>query len=57
MGILNKLLGARPPKGIPRLGRNDLCWCGSEKKYKKCHMDSDLAKRSRILDGRCTTRS
>ena len=19
------------------LGRNDLCWCGSGKKYKKCH--------------------
>lgn len=24
-----------------RLGRNDLCWCGSEKKYKKCHLDFD----------------
>ncbi len=23
--------------------RNDLCWCGSGKKYKKCHMESDLA--------------
>ncbi len=23
------------------LGRNDLCWCGSGKKYKKCHMDFD----------------
>ena len=22
---------------IPRLSRNDLCWCG-KKKYKKCHM-------------------
>ena len=21
--------------------RNDLCWCGSGKKYKKCHMDFD----------------
>ena len=21
--------------------RNDICWCGSGKKYKKCHMDSD----------------
>ena len=20
-----------------RLGRNDVCWCGSGKKYKKCH--------------------
>ncbi|OLC52709.1 MAG: preprotein translocase subunit SecA [Chloroflexi bacterium 13_1_40CM_4_68_4] len=24
-----------PPKG--RIGRNDPCWCGSGKKYKKCH--------------------
>jgi len=25
-----------------KLHRNDLCWCGSGKKYKKCHMESDL---------------
>jgi preprotein translocase subunit SecA len=24
-------------------GRNDPCWCGSGKKYKKCHMKSDMA--------------
>lgn len=24
------------------IGRNDACWCGSEKKYKKCHMDFDI---------------
>ncbi|QWT17946.1 type I methionyl aminopeptidase [Collinsella sp. zg1085] len=24
-----------------QLGRNDMCWCGSEKKYKKCHMGFD----------------
>lgn len=23
------------------IGRNDDCWCGSNKKYKKCHMDFD----------------
>ena len=23
----------------PKIGRNDLCWCGSGKKYKKCHID------------------
>lgn len=22
-------------------GRNDVCWCGSGKKYKKCHIDFD----------------
>ncbi len=27
-----------------KLGRNDPCWCGSGKKYKKCHMSSDLKK-------------
>jgi methionyl aminopeptidase len=25
------------------LSRNDICWCGSGKKYKKCHMDQDMA--------------
>jgi preprotein translocase subunit SecA len=28
----------------PELGRNDPCWCGSGKKYKNCHMNSDRAK-------------
>ncbi len=23
------------------VGRNDFCWCGSGKKYKKCHLKSD----------------
>jgi len=29
--------------GVPsrRLGRNERCWCGSGKKYKKCHWASD----------------
>lgn len=26
------------------LGRNDPCWCGSGKKYKKCHMTNDSKK-------------
>lgn len=26
---------------MKRPGRNDLCWCGSGKKYKKCHMEED----------------
>jgi hypothetical protein len=29
---------------LPRsIGRNDLCWCGSGKKYKHCHLESDQA--------------
>lgn len=27
---------------MQKISRNDLCWCGSGKKYKKCHLDSDL---------------
>jgi preprotein translocase subunit SecA len=30
-------------KSGPQLGRNDPCWCGSGKKYKQCHMQSDQA--------------
>jgi len=25
-----------------KLARNDPCWCGSGKKYKKCHLESDI---------------
>ena len=25
----------------PKLGRNDVCWCGSGKKYKKCHGENE----------------
>ena len=27
--------------GMTNPGRNDECWCGSGKKYKKCHLDMD----------------
>lgn len=27
--------------GGPSLGRNDECWCGSGRKYKKCHLAQD----------------
>ncbi len=26
-----------PAGVVPRVGRNDLCWCGSGLKYKRCH--------------------
>ena len=29
----------RPPAKRPR--RNEACWCGSGKKYKRCHLDQD----------------
>ncbi len=31
-------------KAVP--GRNDPCWCGSDRKYKKCHLDADEGKAS-----------
>lgn len=27
-----------------KLGRNDPCWCGSGKKYKNCHLNSDQSR-------------
>ncbi len=40
---------------IPKLGRNDPCWCGSGKKYKRCHLEKDEKKRSRQRAQTCTT--
>ena len=31
-------------------GRNDLCWCGSGKKYKKCHLNVDRMKNAELDD-------
>lgn len=35
----------------PRPGRNEPCWCGSTKKYKRCHLDEDEngARRGRLV--------
>ena len=40
------LVNPRPKTGPnTAIGRNDDCWCGSGKKYKKCHLKSDETKR------------
>ena len=26
------------PRSVPKIGRNDLCPCGSGRKYKDCHL-------------------
>lgn len=36
---------------MPELGRNDPCWCGSGKKYKKCHADFDEKLESFAVSG------
>jgi preprotein translocase subunit SecA len=33
----------------PKVGRNDLCPCGSGKKYKNCHMRQDLAAAGMVM--------
>jgi hypothetical protein len=35
-----------------KIGRNDICWCGSENKYKKCHLDRDKKTRPSIEEAR-----
>lgn len=43
---MNTKNGIDPSSITPKnIGRNDVCWCGSGKKYKKCHMGED-ARRS-----------
>ena len=53
MGLLDKLLHRRPPKAAASLGRNDPCWCGSGRKYKRCHYEADLKYFSRSLKTAC----
>jgi uncharacterized protein YecA (UPF0149 family) len=40
-----KLFSSRPQGPQGELGRNEPCWCGSGKKYKRCHLKSDEIKR------------
>ncbi len=58
MGFLEKLANYFTGQGeedIPKLGRNDPCWCGSGKKYKRCHLEEDEKKRSRQRAATCST--
>ena len=55
MSLLKKLFSRKEP--IPDLGRNDPCWCGSGKKYKRCHLKSDEKKKSAQRAATCTAPS
>ena len=50
MGLFDRVISAVkkkeecPPAVIP--GRNDPCWCGSGRKYKKCHLPVEEKKAS-----------
>ena len=41
--LRNLLTPKDSPLQAAELGRNEPCWCGSGKKYKKCHLTSDEA--------------
>ncbi len=48
MGLLKSVAdffgsGENTTPGV-KPGRNELCWCGSGKKYKKCHLPEDEKK-------------
>lgn len=48
MGLLKNVVdyftGKEESVTAARPGRNDLCWCGSGRKYKKCHLHEDEKK-------------
>ena len=46
--------GAKRPSY--QLSRNDECWCGSGRKYKRCHLEKDRAK-DRLKADACRTNS
>ena len=53
MSVFRKLFRRHPPQWAAQLGRNDCCWCGSGKKYKRCHYESDKEYFSRALKAAC----
>jgi hypothetical protein len=38
-----------------RPGRNEACWCGSGRKYKKCHLQEDEKKQAKRFRANCGT--
>lgn len=59
MGILSAigsmLKSPEPEAQRPILGRNETCWCGSGRKYKKCHLDEDESMKTKARAACCTT--
>jgi uncharacterized protein YecA (UPF0149 family) len=58
MGIFERVASfftSSPDEPLSKLGRNDLCWCGSGNKYKRCHIEKDEKKRSEQRALSCRT--
>jgi uncharacterized protein YecA (UPF0149 family) len=59
MGLLNSIMNYfKPadeidPAKLP--GRNEPCWCGSGKKYKKCHFHEDEGKLRKQYAANCNS--
>jgi hypothetical protein len=54
---LKRVIIGPQPEPVRSLGRNDRCWCGSDRKYKLCHMAADDRKRSAARASRRTSRA
>ena len=50
MKILERIFAKKSDVKKEETGRNDTCWCGSGKKYKRCHLEKD-AHKSRMRNG------
>ena len=50
-----RFFGAEEEQQAPvrNTGRNDVCWCGSGKKYKKCHLEEDENKARKACAPNC----
>lgn len=56
ISAIKKLFGNGTERPIYQLSRNDECWCGSGKKYKRCHIDKDRTQ-DRVKADACRTGS
>jgi len=43
IGAFKKIFNGGISRPHEKLSRNDQCWCGSGCKYKRCHMEKDMA--------------
>ncbi len=57
MGLFNRVLNLFKAEKVVRPavlpGRNELCWCGSGRKYKKCHELEDQEKSAKACAINC----
>lgn len=52
-GVLNLFKTAEGTRPAVLPGRNEPCWCGSGKKYKKCHQPEDQERAAKACAVNC----